>query len=397
MKSRRAAVFLLLISIALAMAFLVNSSPPFSTNSENTQIIESPDRDVYDSVDLREAPGRDMQVVALGWFFAALEFVLDPFTPDDYDGLLDKRETREELEQRLRVEYDPQEQGERSYEEDWQEFFKGLGLTEEDESNVRDMVVEHEAHNLGLIRRSRQGEISGEERWNQRRSMEHLRQRLSSVLSPEQLTAFWDEHQRQLETFRQEMDQREKELEDEGYGEETVVGAALSNDFDAVRNLIDAGADVNETTVDGGNSPLTWAAFHDNAQMARVLIEAGADVNWVDEIWQGTALHEAASYGHVDVIRVLVAAGANLEFSSNYRFATPLYSAAMHGHTDAVRELLALGADATGSAGVAALEHAIDFWDFEMEQMLIDAGADQDDFQILISRAMRESGRILRN
>lgn len=259
------------------------------------------------------------------------------------------------------------------------------------------MIVEHEAHNLGLIRRSQWGEISGEERWNQRRDMGHLRQRLSSVLSPEQLTAFWDEHQRQMETFRQEMDQSQEELEAEGYGDETVVGAALSNDLDAVRSLIAAGADVNETTADGGNSPLTWAAYHGNASMTQVLIDAGADVNWADEEHQSTALHQAASYGRVDVIQVLVAAGADLEFKSNYRFATPLYSAAMNGHTDAVRELLALGADATGRAGVIALDNAIGFWDFEMEQLLIDAGADQDDFQILTARAMREAGRILRN
>ncbi len=398
MTKKKVVYSLLLAGIAAAALIFVYSRPPLSTDGGNTAAIESPDYDFYDSIDLREAPERDMQVIALGWFYAVIGFVLDPFTADEYDGILDKRLTEEEWEQRRRAEYNPLEQGARAYEEDWQEFFAGLGLTEEDESSVRDMIVEHEAHNLGLIRRSGWGEISGEEQWNQRRDMGHLRQRLSSVLSPEQLTAFWDEHQRQMETFRREMDQSQEELEAEGYGDETVVGAALSNDLDAVRSLIAAGADVNETTADGGNSPLTWAAFHDNAPMARVLIEAGADVNWADEIRQGTALHEAASYGHVEVIRVLVEAGADLEyFQPGYRFTTALYHASMRGHTDAVRELLALGADATGRAGTIALDNAIGFWDFEMEQMLIDAGADQDDFQILIARAMREAGRILRN
>lgn len=77
-----------------------------------------------------------MQVIALGWFYAVIGFVLDPFTADEYDGILDKRLTEEEWEQRRRAEYNPLEQGERVYEEDWQEFFAGLGLAEEDESSV---------------------------------------------------------------------------------------------------------------------------------------------------------------------------------------------------------------------------------------------------------------------
>lgn len=388
---------MLLAVIALAALMFVYSGRQFSTDGGNTATIVSSDYDFNDSVDLREAPGRDMKVVALGRLFAVIGFVLGPFT-EEYDGILDKRLTDEEWEQRRQAEYDPIEQGEQVFEEEWRTFFEGLELTKEDEASVRDMIVEHEAHNLGLIQRSRIGEITWEERWNQRRDMEHLRQRLSSELSPEQLTAFWGEHQRQMETFRQEMDQREEELEADGYGDETVVGAALSNDLDAVRRLIAEGVDVNVTTSDGGNSPLTWAAFHDNAAMARVLIEAGADVNWADDVRQGTALHKAASNGHVEVIRVLVEAGADLEyFRPGFRFTTALYYASMRGHTDAVRELLALGADATGKAGVLALDHAIGFWDFEMEQMLIGAGADQNDIQIVTARAMREAGRILRN
>ncbi len=63
---------------------------------------------------------------------------------------------------------------------------------------------------------------------------------------------------------------------------DAIVYAALYNDFDAVRFLLDKGIDIN-THDERGRTALIAAAEEDFAGMLKLLIERGADLNARDE------------------------------------------------------------------------------------------------------------------
>ncbi len=61
-----------------------------------------------------------------------------------------------------------------------------------------------------------------------------------------------------------------------------------------------------------GTTPLHVAALRGDRNAVRVLLDAGADPNAVDE--RGcTPLHEALKHPHLQVVRMLVAAGSELD------------------------------------------------------------------------------------
>ena len=62
--------------------------------------------------------------------------------------------------------------------------------------------------------------------------------------------------------------------------------AAKSGDINAVRTLLDKGADVNEKDGVGG-TPLFWAVREGHTELAKLLIERGADVNKRDNAGWG--------------------------------------------------------------------------------------------------------------
>lgn len=112
--------------------------------------------------------------------------------------------------------------------------------------------------------------------------------------------------------------------------------------LDSVRELIAAGADVNERDPDTGSTPLHAAATlgyvhvdftlnippnepdrithsrlppaderSNRLEIVRVLIAAGAVVDAVDWDWGSTPLHVAAGWHHADVVGVLLESGAD--------------------------------------------------------------------------------------
>ena len=87
---------------------------------------------------------------------------------------------------------------------------------------------------------------------------------------------------------------------------------AMDNyDTEALRMLLEAGADVNARDEWRGCTPLHTAADRGRGNVAatRMLLEAGADVNARDE-WGCTPLHTAAG-GDIAATRMLLEAGAN--------------------------------------------------------------------------------------
>jgi hypothetical protein len=92
--------------------------------------------------------------------------------------------------------------------------------------------------------------------------------------------------------------------------------AALTGNLQAVRQGIEAGADLNAKDPSGGSSPLIIAATFGRTEVAKALIAAGADVNQQNNDGS-TALLTAALFCHSEIVEALLAAGADKRIRSN--------------------------------------------------------------------------------
>ena len=123
-----------------------------------------------------------------------------------------------------------------------------------------------------------------------------------------------------------------------------VADAAMRADIEAVRALLERGADANEARGDGMTA-LHWAARHGDVEMARLLITAGANVEAGTRIGRYTPLHLAGRAGGAGVVEALLAAGADVHAKTTNSGVTALHLAAESGSADAVRLLAGAGAD----------------------------------------------------
>jgi ankyrin repeat protein len=123
-----------------------------------------------------------------------------------------------------------------------------------------------------------------------------------------------------------------------------VADAAMRGQRDAIRTLLQQGADVNAARGDG-MSALHFAAERNDAEMAAMLLYAGANVGAVTRIGQYTPLHVAAKSGSDTVADALIKAGAVVDAKAVPSGATPLHLAAGGGSAAVVTRLLAAGAD----------------------------------------------------
>jgi len=149
-----------------------------------------------------------------------------------------------------------------------------------------------------------------------------------------------------------------------------------ASDLAALTTLIDSGANVNETDIDGA-TPLHWAAYADELEAARLLVAAGADVT-IATRYGVTALYLAAVNGNTAMIDLLLEAGADAEGLGPYG-ETMLMTAARTGVPAAVERLIAAGADIDTEEpafGQTALMLAARENNLDVAQLLIDRGAD---------------------
>lgn len=150
--------------------------------------------------------------------------------------------------------------------------------------------------------------------------------------------------------------------------------AAETGSVELLRALIQAGARVNVTALDG-HTPLMLAVEWQELGPVRELLAAGARVN-VRERQKGlTALHIAAARGDTELLRTLLDAGAEVD-AANVQGATPLCLALEQRNSAAARLLLDRGATVHVRGTAPPLFIAAQNRDLEMVRLLLSRGAD---------------------
>ncbi len=112
--------------------------------------------------------------------------------------------------------------------------------------------------------------------------------------------------------------------------------AAMRAQWEVVRYLVDAGANVNAFGLDG-NTPLHCAANHGNVAIIGLLIKRGSVVDKKNG-WGQTPLHIASRAGNWKIAEILIFQGADVNAVSNEGW-TPLHYAQMAGHTELAAHL----------------------------------------------------------
>lgn len=171
-----------------------------------------------------------------------------------------------------------------------------------------------------------------------------------------------------------------------------VADAAERGDRAAVRDLLRAGVDVNETQSDGMTA-LHWAAESGDAELAGMLVYAGANVDGGTRIGGYSPLHIASRNGHTDVVGILLDAGANPAAATSNSGAVPLHLAAASPSPKSVRLLLDAGADVNareGAWGQTPLIFAASAGRVANARLLLGAGADMSITTTVIDTAEME-------
>ena len=185
-------------------------------------------------------------------------------------------------------------------------------------------------------------------------------------------------------------------------GETPLMTAARTGIVEAVRALLNHGADVDAIELSRGQTALMWAVAQRHTDVAGLLIQHGADVRARSSIrrvivntgtaggdaqFEGsmvvpedrggyTALLFAARHGDVESARLLLDAGADANDTAPTG-TSALVVAAHGGHTALARFLLEKGADPNAAdAGYGALHAAILRGDHELLLALLAHGAE---------------------
>lgn len=152
---------------------------------------------------------------------------------------------------------------------------------------------------------------------------------------------------------------------------EALAPAAYNGRLEAVRLLLDKGADPNFK--DG--QPLKSASFNGHLGVVKLLMERGADV----KADSGKALANAVRGGHAGVAKLLLEAGAEIVPNQRGFFQAALIPSAKEGHTDMVKLLLDKGVDVNARFGAfqrTALMNAAEKGHEETVKILLQGGAE---------------------
>ena len=152
---------------------------------------------------------------------------------------------------------------------------------------------------------------------------------------------------------------------------------------ESVRYLVSLpGVDVNHRNARNNYTVLHFATQHratanEHTDMVQVLIDAGADIDAKDnDGW--SPLHYACKFELLDIVKMLTRAGAGMRATTDDG-ETCLMLAARYGDTETVCYLMSLPEvelNQQDTNSFTALQHAVEEYDTDVVQLLIDAGAD---------------------
>ncbi len=154
-----------------------------------------------------------------------------------------------------------------------------------------------------------------------------------------------------------------------------LIDAAKNGDKEAIRTLLQKGANVNAADADG-TIALHWASYRDDIETATLFIKSGAKVNTANDLG-ATPLWTASQNGSAAMTRLLLEAGANPNMAL-LSGETPLMVAARGGYPSVVEQLIAKGANvnAHGSRSQTALMWAVSQKHPEVVKILLAHHAD---------------------
>ena len=129
---------------------------------------------------------------------------------------------------------------------------------------------------------------------------------------------------------------------DEGTSAE-VRTTVIQNDMARLKGLLEAGAlpDVSDAR---GQTPLMHACARGETEAVRLLLEAGANPNRIDTIAGAYPLHKACQGGSVEIARLLLESGAKIDSIMTSTGHTPLMDAVWYAQPELVELFLNAGA-----------------------------------------------------
>ncbi|MCA9432580.1 MAG: ankyrin repeat domain-containing protein, partial [Candidatus Omnitrophica bacterium] len=152
-----------------------------------------------------------------------------------------------------------------------------------------------------------------------------------------------------------------------------LIKAASRGDLARVKELVDAGVDVNARDMNGKTALISAAAW-DRLEIARFLLDSSAEVNARNNCGC-TALFSAARWNHPEMVKLLIQAGAEINIKERNGF-TPLHMAIRKCKTDCATLLCEKGAEYTlvpmfevTPLSFAAKEGCVDICRFFVEEM----------------------------
>lgn len=168
--------------------------------------------------------------------------------------------------------------------------------------------------------------------------------------------------------------------EDETMNEQ-LFKVVEGKEVDRVRDLLDKGVDINAQDTQG-RTAIMIATYANDVEMVKVLIAEGADVDIQDNMLNNPFLYAGAE-GYMEILKLMIAAGADPTITNRYG-GVALIPASEHGYVEVVNELMTntkTDVNHVNNLGWTALLEAIILNDGSEKQrqtirLLIEHGAD---------------------